>query len=107
MNREYRTEPTIEAGISIDAAEGNVRFLEYQPGNGTRYTLLISKIPAMACRTLGVSEGTVKVDLEYGGKILVSPESFFTPSYASEKLGCTLADAEVLIELLTHFKYMG
>jgi hypothetical protein len=102
-----RTEPTVEAGISLNVREGGVQVIEYQPGNGTRYTLIISNIPKTACRTLGVAEGTVKVDLEYGGKAFIEPDSFFVPSYLKEKLGCTLADAEVLIELFTFLDLLG
>jgi hypothetical protein len=38
---DFRTKPTVQTGITIDNSFGTTRFIEYQPGNGTRYQLIL------------------------------------------------------------------
>jgi len=87
-------------------------FVEYQPGNGTRYPLLFTRLDLgpNALPNLGFSQ------IEEAGVVLVSwfngatarshafrDEGFLHWTYVAEKFGTSPSDAKVLAEVIAHF----
>lgn len=45
MPESFRTKATVEEGIVLQDGHANVVIMDYQPGNGTRYELIFTRIP--------------------------------------------------------------
>ena len=86
---------------------GRHTFIEYQPGNGSRYVVSTQQLPAAVCERLGCQRGSFLITLPDGagcGKcMLLAPGGYLDPSYVAEKLGLkNLDDIMVLTELFGH-----
>lgn len=106
MENNYRTKPSVQSGITVNESNGDVNFIEYQPGNGTRYHLLIvdtTKLGSEANDALGLGEGGVVVSFPLGryNTISLSSGGYLSRDYVAEKIGSQNEnDVAVLTELL-------
>jgi len=106
---EYRTKSTIEESITRDhrLADG-ARLVEYQPGNGTRYILLVNRVegPSGARELLSLPDvggWIISRLIGHQTSVLVhSAGGTMHWSYVMEKFRCGRADAVVLAELIGH-----
>jgi len=103
---ELRDKPTVAEGIKTCERTGMTRFVVYEPGNNTRYRLLITstfEFSSEARQDLGVSNGYV---VSFPGSILrtiiYSAGSYLASSSFCSNVGCSLAEAVVLCELLAY-----
>jgi len=102
-----RTVATVARGIRIDthwAGGQQVRVVSYEPGNGTRYTLIFARGGEMLENTrehLGLPEEWVSIVWLYEGKgiVLAENDGFLHWSYVREKLHCSVPTAVVLAEV--------
>lgn len=111
-NPELRTKLTVEAGIVVDEVFGDdprSRFIEYQPGNGTRYLVLFLRVNAgtSASRSMGLgSDGGWYISFPQGRyrSFVLQPDGFLATYYVADKMGAVSgsADAIVLAELIGH-----
>jgi hypothetical protein len=110
---DIRTKATVEDGIVLDQETGYpyTRVVEYQPGNGTRYVLAITRVAtptssAKVCGALGTGADrdtflVAKLNAGQGTAMLVGGvEHFLHFNSVQEKLGVGLSDAVVLAELI-------
>lgn len=63
-------------------------FIDWCPGNGSRYQMVFTKLSGAMCASVGASEGSwLVVDLNHSGRSMVkSAGSLAHMSYVSEKL---------------------
>lgn len=111
-NPELRTKATVKAGIVIDEVFGDdprSRFIEYQPGNGTRYCVLFLRVAAgtAAASAMGLSrDGGWYISFPQGRytSFALQLDGFLGTYYVCEKMSTTTksADAAVLAELIGH-----
>lgn len=77
---------------------GNATTLVYEPGNGTRYEIVLTDLRAMGegyiVSLLTTSPGTCMRVADSGG--------YITATYVRSKLGVGLGDAVILAELIAH-----
>jgi hypothetical protein len=109
---DFRTKPTVDAGITIfeQMPVGDARFVEYQPGNGTRYQLILMNTrpyPKKVNEALGLDqEGGVIVSFplgKYQTMTLSNSGGYLSRGYVAEKIGTdNRSDVAVLTELLGH-----
>jgi hypothetical protein len=68
--------------------EGTI-FIDWCPGNGSRYQMMFTRLSEAVCASVGASEGSwLVVDLNHSGRAMVKAEgSVAHMSYVSEKLG--------------------
>jgi len=110
---DIRTKSTVEEGIVLDSLDSfhKVRIVEYQPGNGTRYMLVITRVAEPASSSelrnaLGTGDQrdtylVAKVNGGFGTAMLVGGvHHLLHYSSVQEKLGVGLSDAVVLAELI-------
>lgn len=103
-----RTKKTVEDGITHVESSQDFQLIEYQPGNATRYVLLLSNIgerlSEASLNKFGASKGSVMVQLlqdpSRPRSIVLGFGEYVDPYYVSERLHVNLADAVVLGELL-------
>lgn len=106
MELDLRTKASVDAGVtSTDANETYTRAYEYQPGNGTRYVLVVTDLGRLHSFTRDqYGEGEVFLVSwvnESGGKSMVfHKNTLLYPTYVMEKLQCGISDAAVIAELL-------
>ena len=121
---EVRSKSTVQDGIVIDRlsshqtpedrvgriiggmpAHDAVRFIRYEPGNGTRYNLYFFPLK---CLNPEVQEGQFEVVWDSGdgggraARFIILPDRTPHPSYIAEKLHTTRADSISLAELFEH-----
>ena len=109
---DIRTKATVRDGIVLDRLmEGETRVVEYQPGNGSRYVLVITKVarPTSTSKLRGAL-GTgderdtylvAKINAGHGAAMLVGGvDHFLHYGTVAEKLKVGLSDGVVLAELL-------
>jgi hypothetical protein len=73
---EFRTKKTVEAGIAKDIQGGsNTRLLDYQPGNGTRYPVMVTMLTPAQAQLLGYGAGCAMVTIQrfYPDRFLSRP----------------------------------
>lgn len=104
---EYRTKPSIQAGVIENHATGKSRVLNYQPGNGTRYLLVFTPISAgsEAGALLGLmdEEGWVVTWISHRSHTLVcSQKALLHWSDVALGFQTTKSDAVVLAEVIGH-----
>lgn len=112
---DIRTKATVEEGIVFNEADslnyGKVRIVEYQPGNGTRYVLVITRVAEPATSPekrdkLGTGGEVAtylvaKLNAGAGTAMLVGGvKHFLHYSSVQEKLKVGISDAVVLAELI-------
>lgn len=102
----YRRTPTVEAGMKVVGrqADGAVAFVQYEPGNMTRYPVVIHRMGEEAACASGFGPGAVLVTLLWGvtRSMVVHPDGCPSVVEFREALDVSLADAVVLMELLGH-----
>lgn len=101
MGYELR-ERSIEKSIIKDIKSGDVRLVNYQPQNGTRYMVLMTSVSAEIGLALGMGGVGAVFCLPLFPKrpaVMIVSGSFIHFRYVQEKLGVGLADAVVLAEL--------
>jgi len=86
--------------------------IDYQPGNCTRYLCSITRLDlsAHALMLLGFAEDEPAGVFQFswlnarrgGSCVVLRNDGYLAPGYLAEKLGCGLADAAVLAELIAH-----
>lgn len=104
-----RTKNIEESIINRTDEPGRI-LLEYQPGNGTRYVLLLTRVPDGAQDVVGCRAGSWVVSLVDGalsGRCCVlAPDGYLSPSYVAEKLRMDARtqrdDLMVLTEVIGH-----
>lgn len=105
---ELRTKATVQDGfVEWGCCEGT-EFVIYEPGNGTRYCLLIQytgRFSSGSRDALGLGTGhgyIVAFPNSFYRTLTYTAGSYLAPIWLHEKTGCTLADAVVLCELLAY-----
>lgn len=108
---EVRTVATVPHGVVQEEWIGyknRVRYIDYQPGNGTSYKLLLTKLEGL--RVPGTDDSYFMVTwLNWNGPNShvsahfsgTSPCHHYT--YVQEKLQCPTADALALAELICYY----
>lgn len=96
-----RNKPTIQAGIIRDVTLGNIRVVQYEPGNSTRYEVLVSDFRGIAFGGSGPEGGWV---VAYGDRSMVIPQGVFLHwTWVGKQLKIvSVSDCVVLAELLGH-----
>lgn len=109
-----RTKSSVAEGIAWSSTSGQTVFVEYQPGNGTRYPLLVTSYPTgfgdgLGAKSLklmgfGPADSVFSVLNTANGRgwVFRDDPSLLAPSYVAEKLRCSMDDAYVIAELLGH-----
>ena len=60
----FRTKKTVIEGITKSHSHGDTVVLDYQPGNGTRYPVMTTKMSKAQCLLFGYGEGCVLVTVQ-------------------------------------------
>jgi len=81
--------------------------MEYQPGNGSRYVIMFTRVPPAACEGVGCMRGSWLVALPDGAGqghcAVFAGSGYLDPSYVAEKLHLgNRDDALVLTEIIGH-----
>lgn len=111
---DIRTKATVREGIVLDESVGephDTRIVEYQPGNGTRYVLVITELAgpytdervryALGTGNERATHLVAKLNAGAGTAMLVGGvDHFLHYTSVMEKLGVGISDAVVLAELL-------
>jgi hypothetical protein len=93
----------------VDDPVPSCKVLEYQPGNGSRYVIMFSKIPVAACEGIGCMQGSWMVSLAdgacSGSCAIFGGSGCLDPSYVAEKLSSAFRvqdgdDVFVLTEII-------
>ena len=96
---DIRTKP-IETCLTRVARDGNSLVVDWQPGNGTRYSLLMVDLGKLAgvdeCGDWQITWITKRMTMF----LLNSP--FVHYNYVKEKLGCGISDAICIAEAIGH-----
>jgi hypothetical protein len=96
----------VESGIKRDVHHPNVRTVDYQPGNRTRYLVTVVSLQGEQCEMYGTSEhGRLVTVLGIRGLVTypISADGFSDLSavpYVAEKFSLNQIDAEAVTELL-------
>lgn len=107
---EMRQKPTVEAGLVAKETAMGRTYVDYQPGNGTRYSFLFVEIvgmPEMKHRAGGHDHAWLITNLIRGTSMLVGHDGFVAPRYVAEKLGQSEPDSVVIGELIGHILGQG
>lgn len=90
-----RTKPDVASGVRSDTGPGTVRSVAYEPGNGTRYAVVLSEVPPAH----GVRAGTLVWVRNYGRGFQLEdgPVDYLS---VMRELRCSVFDAVVLAELI-------
>lgn len=83
---------------TLDVTEAGVRVVTVDPGNASRYTIVLARIPDAACGALSCDKDSLLVTIPNHNTrpLILQPDTYASPSYIHEKLGVTWGDAEVL-----------
>jgi hypothetical protein len=113
---DLRTKSIDDSIVVIEeVGNGEIIALDYQPGNGTRYCLVVTKMTRLGPELLssfGRSGPTWLVSWMSGseGKAMTCGGGFLHFNYVREKLRCSESDAIVIAEIvgrLTGQKYVS
>ncbi len=87
--------------------------VDFQPGNCTRYICTITRLDlgahALMCLGFGEQEPAGVFQFTWhnarrgGSCVVLRNTSYLAPAYLADKLGCGIADAAVLCELIAHY----
>lgn len=88
--------------LSSDVSVGSVRVVVVDPGNMTRYVLVLSQLPLEACHIFGCDKGSflVAVPNLRTRTMFFSPRDGATANYVCEKLDVSWGDAEQIASVL-------
>jgi hypothetical protein len=99
---EIRTR-TLEEGIRNRMSTQEVDYLDYQPGNGTRYPMVITAINDLMAEKLDMGSPGHMVTLVNSLKSVFLAEGVFLHwSYLADKLDLHTPDAVAVAEILGH-----
>ncbi len=104
--------PMEDAIVFLEEGPSGI-FVDFQPGNGTRYLIGLTKFsdgandyPQTRKATGGISSGGwLMTWINCGRCCVLQPEGFLWPNYLQEKIGGSLADAIVLSRLVAHLTF--
>lgn len=104
---ELRTRPSVDHGVTRSNFGPTVisgpGVYEYQPGNGTRYVMVLSRMPDGSGWITGCPDATVLAYVQnYGRVVPLPPGEPVTPDVVRRHLGCSVPDSVVLAEALGH-----
>lgn len=106
-NLSIRTKATVEDGIQDMCPQtGEVHFVDYQPGNGTAYRFTLHRCPEGSPLALWHFSGNAGwvvffvPELRFKQFAFSALDTEINPLWLKEKVGCGLADAVVLAEVL-------
>lgn len=107
VKSDLRTKKSVEDGISLDKRQGNMRHVEYKPGNGRTYNILISHLCDLEenniQRALGISDNSLLVYmLSMRGNFTVDLDRPMDYKKVQQELNCSIIDAVVVSELVGH-----
>lgn len=85
---------SLERAIKDVAIAGKTFYYWYEPGNGTRYDVVLTMVPG---------KKRLAIVLENHGRGCSIPTTALDADYLSEKLRIGTADAEALLPLLAHY----
>lgn len=99
---DIRSVVSIQDGILIDRQVAGVRFVDYCPGNGSRYELVFSYLNGL--NVPGCSEDFVLVSLKKtpGTWASYPIKGYATYDHIMKKLNVSITDALVLHEIINH-----
>lgn len=105
MRSELRTKASVNDGIFSDEVDGDVRLVEYQPGNGTRYVFILTSLEdkETAARMTGHGGRPVLVYCHNYRRGFITQHAGKDPVHYNQvrkEFGCSIIDAVVLAELL-------
>lgn len=87
--------------IVDDINLGDSRLIDYQPGNATRYVLLITPVLGLKGRIkLGCIDNTYIINWIEHGSMVYHDTGYIAASYVSEKMKVTKGDAKAIAELI-------
>lgn len=92
-----RTKPDVASGVCSDKKDGRAHAVEYRPGNGITYSLVLTDLSGM-----GVSrnDGDTIIWVKNFSRSLVLPAGEISLAYVQDQLRCSITDAVVVAELL-------
>ena len=99
MRKELRTESDVESGIKVSERDGNVWLVAYEPGNETRYSVVLACLESLK-KAEYVLGGSILIHVTNFGRGFVLPDGKIHHHFIQEKLRCSIFDAVVLAELL-------
>lgn len=103
MKAEIFRTKSIISGIVFDEKHGDLRLVDYQPGNSTRYPLTITKLPPSAARLTGydgvIHQVTLMSDPGNLRTVLIADYEYIHHT-KMEALADSVVDRVVLAELL-------
>ena len=104
MRKELRTKPDVASGILVDEGAGDVRIVTYEPGNGTRYSVVLTNLGGLrkADYVLGPGSATLAYVSNHGRAIVLERGRAIDYHRVQEVMRCSIFDAVVLAELLGH-----
>lgn len=100
----FRTKSVAE-GLVLNEIRSNMRLVEYQPGNGTRYKLVVTKLPPSFSERIGYGGTAYVVNLltDPGDqRCVVIADYEYIHHTKMEALSKSIVDRVVLAELLGH-----
>jgi hypothetical protein len=109
MVYDVRTRPIEDSIKAVGQSDLGIGYYDYQPGNGTRYALLFTRLDATklpeACEgTLGPGRSGWMITWVTKGKTMILSDTgrFVHYNYIAEKLDVGVADAICLAEFIGH-----
>ena len=99
MRKELRTEPDVQSGIKVNDQDENVQLVTYEPGNGVRYSVILTHLGSLKSENI-LGDETFLVYVMNLGRGFLLPAGKIHHHFIQEKLRCSIFDAVVLTELL-------
>ena len=97
-----RTKPDVRSGVRTDTGESEVRVIAYEPGNGTRYVVVLCRLPqsTLVDEALGGEPEYLVWVKNYGGAMVLECGTPVDHLDVMRALRCSVFDAVVLAELI-------
>lgn len=98
-----RTKPIDEAITRDHSSEGGGRrYIEYQPGDGTLYALLFTRLDFARVKTDTSTRAwmVTLTNFPHSPSVAITPGCFIAPGYVEEKLSLPYASAFVVAEII-------
>lgn len=92
-----RTKPDVASGVCSDRKDGRARAVEYRPGNGTTYSLVLTDLSGMG---MSRDDNDTLVWVKNFGRSLTLSTGAVSLTYVQDHLRCSIMDAVVIAELL-------
>jgi len=92
------------SNITKDIRGPGTRYVDYQPGNGTAYRVLLTALTVDQCHQIGCQVGSAMVVVYRGAESSAYPLAveggLLHPNYVEEKFNCHPGDLQPVTELL-------